>query len=71
MLLMSEEGLTETKHDKIHVAKPCDINMTRIKEKLAVLRKLVDTNDNENKDEIKKVIHEVVPTYREPNKNKK
>ena len=70
-LLMSEEGLTETKHDKIHVAKPCDINMTKIKEKLTVLRKLVDTNDNENKDEIKKVIHEVVPTYREPNKNKK
>ncbi len=67
-ILMAEEGLTETKHDKIHVAKPSDINMTKIKEKLTVLRKLVDTNDNENKEEIKKVIHEVVPTYKEPKK---
>ncbi len=66
-ILMAEEGLTETKHDKIHVAKPSDINMTKIKEKLTVLRKLVDTNDNENKDEIKKVIHEVVPTYKGKN----
>ena len=66
-ILMEEEGLTETKHDKIHVAKPCDINMTKIKEKLTVLRKLVDTNNNEQTDEIKKVIHEVVPTYKGKN----
>ena len=64
-LLMAEEGLTETKHDKIHVAKPSDINMTMINKKLKTLRQLVNTNDNEKKDEIKKVIKEVVPTYRE------
>ena len=64
-LLMAEEGLTETKHDKIHVAKPSDINMTMINKKLKVLKQLVNTNDNEKKDEIKKVIKEVVPTYRE------
>ena len=64
-LLMAEEGLTETKHDKIHVAKPSDINMTMINKKLKTLRQLVNTNDNEKKDEIKKVIKEVVPTYKE------
>ena len=64
-LLMAEEGLTETKHDKIHVAKPSDINMTMINKKLKVLKQLVNTNDNEKKDEIKKVIKEVVPTFRE------
>lgn len=64
-LLMAEEGLTETKHDKIHVAKPSDINMTMINKKLKVLKQLVNTNDNEKKDEIKKVIKEVVPTYKE------
>ena len=64
-LLMAEEGLTETKHDKIHVAKPSDINMTMINKKLKTLKQLVNTNDNEKKDEIKKVIKEVVPTYRE------
>ena len=64
-LLMAEEGLTETKHDKIHVAKPSDINMTMINKKLKTLKQLVNTNDNEKKDEIKKVIKEVVPTYKE------
>ena len=64
-ILMAEEGLTETKHDKIHIAKPSNVNIEMIQEKLTKLKKLVDTNNNEQKDEIKKVIHEVVPTYKE------
>ena len=39
--------------------------MTMINKKLKVLKQLVNTNDNEKKDEIKKVIKEVVPTFRE------
>ena len=65
-LLMSEEGLQATKHDKIHVAEPMRIDMNMIEEKLAELRILLENCNNEQKDEIKKVIKEVVPTFREP-----
>lgn len=63
-LLMSEEGLQATKYDKIHVAEPMDIDMNMIEEKLYELRKVLETCGNEQKDEIKAVIKEVVPTYR-------
>ena len=63
-LLMAEEGLTETKHDKIHVARPSDIEMEKLEAKLAKLQHLLDNSNNEQKDEIKDVISEVVPTYR-------
>lgn len=69
-LLMAEEGLTETKHDKIHVAKPSDIDMEKLEAKLAKLQYLLDTANNEQKDEIKDVISEVVPTYRNLEKEK-
>ena len=65
-LLMSEEGLQATKHDKIHVAEPMQIDMNMIEEKLTDLRALLENCNNEQKDEIKKVIKEVVPTFREP-----
>ena len=63
-LLMAEEGLTETKHDKIHVARPSDIDMEKLEAKLTKLQYLLDNTNNEQKDEIKDVISEVVPTYR-------
>lgn len=63
-ILMEEEGLTETKHDKIHIAKPSKLGMDAINKKLDKLKVLVDTNNNEQIDEIKKVVHEVVPTYK-------
>ena len=66
-ILMEEEGLTETKHDKIHIAKPCNVDIKMIAQKLKILKKLVDTNNNEEIDEIKKVMHEVVPTYKGKN----
>ena len=65
-LLMSEEGLQATKHDKIHVAEPMRIDMNMIEEKLAELKNLLENCNNEQKDKIKKVIKEVVPTFREP-----
>lgn len=64
-LLMSEEGLTQTEHDKIHVAKPMDIDMNMIEGKLKELNSLLQHCNNEQKDEIKKVIKDVVPTYKE------
>ena len=63
-ILMEEEGLTETKHDKIHIAKPSNVDIKMIVEKLNKLRKLVETNNNENLSEIKETMHEVVPTYK-------
>ena len=69
-LLMAEEGLTETKHNKIHVARPSDIDMEKLEAKLAKLQYLLDNTNNEQKDEIKDVISEVVPTYRNLEKEK-
>ena len=63
-ILMQEEGLTETKHDKIHIAKPCNVDIKMIINKLDKLKRLVDTNNNENLKEIKETVHEVVPTYK-------
>ena len=70
-ILMAEEGLTETKHDKIHVARPSDIDMEKLETKLAKLQHLLDNSNNEQKDEIKNVISEVVPTYRNLEKENK
>ncbi len=69
-LLMAEEGLTETKHDKIHVARPSNIDMEKLEDKLAKLQHLLDNTNNEQKDEIKDVISEVVPTYRNLDKER-
>ena len=62
-LLMEEEGLEETKHDKIFIAPPLEINMDNIKDKLEKLENLLQTKNNEQKDEIKEIVKEVVPTY--------
>ena len=69
-LLMAEEGLTETKHDKINVARPSELDMEKLEAKLAKLQYLLDNTNNEQKDEIKDVISEVVPTYRNLDKER-
>ncbi len=70
-ILMAEEGLSETKHDKIHIAKPSKIDMDMLQQKLDKLTHLLGTANNEQKDEIKDVISDVVPTYRNLEKEKK
>ena len=64
-ILMNEEGLEATKHEKIHIAEPLDINMNILEEKLDCLRDLLQNNGNEDKQEIKQVMKKIVPTYRE------
>ena len=64
-ILMAEEGLEATKHDKIHIAEPMNINMDMIEDKLEKLNKLLETSDNEDKEKIKKVIKQIVPTFRD------
>lgn len=64
-LLMAEEGLQETRHEKIHIAPSSSIEMKDIEEKLYELNAVLRNNSNEQKDEIKRVMKQVVPTYKE------
>lgn len=64
-ILMSEEGLTSTKHDKIFISKPMHMEMTELEEKLNILKEL-EYNEKYSNKNIKNVMKEVVPTYREP-----
>lgn len=59
-LLMSEEGLKKTNHNKIFVGQPIDMTMDELDEILEKLKNAL-TTDNE---EIKKTVSEVVPTYK-------
>ena len=73
-VLMDEEGLTETTHDKIHIAKPCNITMADIDNKFNKLNELLDKEERErkskkdyqgiDKNKVKKVMMECVPTFR-------
>ncbi len=70
-LLMKEEGLVATKHNKIFVSKLTDIKIKDVESKLKILDGIND-DDDDIINEIKQIIKEVVPTYKEPEEvNKK
>lgn len=64
-ILMSEEGLTSTKHDKIFISKPMHMEMTELEEKLELLNEL-EYNAEYSKEHVKNIMKEVVSTYKEP-----
>ena len=64
-VLMNEEGLDKTSHDKIFIAEPLDITTKEIKTKLNKLNAIIEKEDVEYVD-IKNVIKEAVPTFKEP-----
>ncbi len=64
-LLMSEEGLSATKHNKIFVSKPMHFEINELERKLDMLRKL-EYDDNFSRDVVKQTMKEVVPTYKNP-----
>ena len=64
-ILMSEEGLTSTKHDKIFISKPMHMEMTELEEKLELLKEL-EYNEKYSNENIKNTMKEVVTTYKEP-----
>ena len=64
-ILMEEEGLQATKHDKIHIAEPSDLTMKQMEEKIKLLRALLKENNNEDKTKIKETMKQIVPTYKE------
>lgn len=64
-ILMSEEGLTSTKHNKIFITEPMSITMEELEEKLEKLKELLKLEKDENS-EVKRYIKEIVPTSKEP-----
>lgn len=63
-LLMSEEGLTTTEHDKIYISKPSNITMKELDEKLKIWNETIK-DENITMQQIKDNVKKVVPTYRE------
>lgn len=59
-LLMEEEGLQDTNHDKIFIGKPVSYDLDILKDKLTELRFILDKED---KEEILSKVAEIVPTY--------
>ena len=60
-LLMDEEGLTDTSHNKIFIGQPITVDRDELMEHIRELDKASETNDNEL---IKSTIEKVVPTYK-------
>lgn len=64
-LLMSEENLESTKHDKIFITESMNFAMEDIEKKLDMFRELLK-DENVGKDEIKDTMKKCVPTYKKP-----
>ena len=64
-LLMGEEGLTRTEHEKIFIGQPLDMDINEIERKLASLRELIQ-DEHHSYEEIKNKMKKAVPTFHEP-----
>lgn len=70
-LLMSEEGLQTTAHNKIFIGKPSDITYEQLLIKLEKLKEIIQ-DESISIGKIKSTMKQVVPTYKEPEEvNKK
>lgn len=58
--LMAEEGIRKTQNDLIHIAKPMDIDVEDLFEKISVLMDIAYNNN----DDIRQKIMEAVPTFK-------
>ena len=66
-LLMGEEGLEKTAHNKIFVAEPLDITMEDVENKLEKFNEILNLEEDKVKlKDVKQIIKVVVPTYKEP-----
>ena len=71
-LLMDEENLEETKHEKIFITEPMDLTMDDVEEKLDMFREIINNENTskeeikDSKEEIKETMKKCVPTYKEP-----
>ena len=64
-ILMSEEGLTATKHEKIFVTEPMHLEMEELQEKLDKLEKL-EYDENYSRQYVKETLKSVVLTFKDP-----
>ena len=64
-LLMNEENLESTKHDKIFITESMDFTMNDIEKKLDMFRELLK-DENTTKEEVKEAMKACVPTFKEP-----
>ena len=64
-LLMSEEGLQKTQHNKIFVAEPLDMDVKELENNIEKLNELIK-DESVSKEIIKNTVKEVVPTFIEP-----
>ena len=62
-LLVSEEGLTKTLHDKIMVTKIMDFDEKEINKDLDMLKDVVYSEDATNNVKIRKIIKKIVPNF--------
>ncbi len=65
-LLMNEEGLQTTNHNKIFVGQPLDISLKQLENILKTLRSAVTADE----DELRKILAGVVPTFSYSEKNR-
>lgn len=65
-LLMNEEGLSETPHKKIFIGKPGEFNLEKVKNNINTLLDVVKLG---NKEKLREKLHEVVPTYKNPDED--
>lgn len=65
-ILMNEEGLEKTRHDKIFVAEPMEITMEEIVEKLGKFEELLERKAISITG-VKQTMKQIVPTFQEPN----
>ena len=65
-LLMEEEGLSETPHKKIFIGKPGEFKLERVKNNINMLLDVVKLG---NKEKLREKLHEVVPTYKNPDED--
>ena len=59
-LLMNEEGMKETNHEKIFIGKPAQFDLDELKDQIYQLVKIAE---NGNNDLLRLKLKEVVPTY--------
>lgn len=65
-LLMDEEGLSETPHKKIFIGKPGEFKLEKVKNSINTLLDVVKLG---NKEKLREKLHEVVPTYKNPDED--
>ena len=66
-LLMDEEGLKNTAHEKIFIGKPGTFDLTKLKQSIS---KLMNISTDDDMGQLRNTLKHIVPTYKESAENK-